>query len=243
VESFREKFKSIRVLLFDDIQFITSKRQTQEYFSHVFDDLYHDRSQIVITANCSPEAMTSLSNKLRSRLQWGLITPIEPPDFETCLAILHAKTKQMITPIPEEVLQTIAHRIQGNIRQIEGALTYLSAMAKLSRATPTPQIVTQLLEHGTDKDKKQIIRVVVEYFDLPPEALASNKRDKRTSLARQIAIYLMRKEGGYSFAEIGNDLGNRDHSTILHAYNKISDEINVNAQVNRQVTEVKDKLH
>lgn len=244
VEDFREKFTKVYMLLFDDIQFITDKRRTQEYFSHIFDELYNNHCHIVITANCSPEAMASISHELRSRLQWGLIIPIQPPDFETCLAILHAKNKQMPTPIPEEALQTLAHRIQGNIRQLEGALTYLAAMTKLSGISATPEAVTQFLEHASDKeDKKQIIRAVAGYFEFPPEALASKKRDKRTSLARQIAIYLMRKEGGYSFAEIGKELGNRDHSTILHAYNKISSEINVTPQLSTQVADIKDRLH
>lgn len=244
VDGFREKYTNIHMLLFDDVQFITDKRRTQEYFSHIFDELYHNHCHIVITANCSPEAMPSISDELRSRLQWGLIIPIQPPDFETCLAILHAKNKQMITPIPEEGLHTLAHRIQGNIRQLEGALTGLSAMTRLSGSTPTPETITQFLEHGTDKeDKKHIIRAVAGYFELPPEALASKKRDKRTSFARQIAIYLMRKEGGYSFAEIGKELGNRDHSTILHGYNKITGEMNVSPQLSRQVTDIEGKLH
>ncbi len=244
VEDFREKFTNIQMLLFDDIQFITDKRRTQEYFSHIFDDLYNSRCHIVITANCCPEAMPSISDELRSRLQWGLIIPIQPPDFETCLAILHAKNKQMMTPMSEEALQTLAHRIQGNIRQLEGALTYLSAMARLSGATLSGATVTDLLEGEADKqDKKQIIRAVVGYFRLPPEALAGKKRDKRTSLARQIAIYLMRNEGGYSFAEIGKELGNRDHSPIGHSYNKISTEINISPQLSSQLTDIKNKIH
>jgi len=243
VEDFREKFTKVRMLLFDDIQFITDKRRTQEYFSHIFDELYNSHCQIVITANSTPEAMPSISHELRSRLEWGLIIPIQPPDSETCLAILHAKNKHMVTPIPEEALQTLAQRIQGNIRQLEGNLTCLSAMTRLSGTAPTPQAITQFLEHATDKeDKRQIVRTVAAYFELPPEALTSKKRDKRTSLARQIAIYLMRKEGGYSLAEIGKELGNRNHSTILQAYNKILSEIDVSPQLSGQLADIKDKL-
>jgi chromosomal replication initiator protein len=244
VEDFREKFTKAHMLLFDDIQFISDKRRTQEYFSHVFDELHNNRCGIVITANCSPEAMPSISHELRSRLQWGLIIPIQPPDFETCLAILHTKNKQMIAPLPEEALETIAHRIQGNTRQLEGALTYISAMIKLSGATATAQTVTQFLEHGIAKeDKSRITQTVARYFQLAPEALASKKRDKRTSLARQIAVYLMRKEGSYSFAEIGKELGDRDHSTIVHAYSKITSEMDISPQLRMQVTDIEGNLH
>jgi chromosomal replication initiator protein len=244
VEDFREKFTKVRMLLFDDIQFISDKRRTQEYFSHIFDELHNNRCRIVITANCSPEAMPSISHELRSRLQWGLIIPIQPPDFETCLAILHSKNKHMIAPIPEEALRTVAHRIQGNTRQLEGALTYVSAVTQLSGTTATAQTVTQFLEHGTGKeDKTKITEAVARYFQLAPEALASKKRDKRTSLARQIAVYLMRKEGSYSFAEIGKELGNRDHSTVLHAYSKLTSEMNISPQLREQVSDIERNLH
>mgnify|MGYP001125811367 CR=1 FL=1 len=241
IEDFQERFRNIHLLLFDDIQFIANKLQTQECFFQIFSELHNNLRQNVVTANCTPEAMTSLSSKLRSRLEWGLVVPIQPPDFETSLAILQAKAKKLTMPIPEDALQTLAQRVQGNVRQLEGALTYLVAMSKLSGTSPNPQMLTRLLGYSKE-DKNLIVQSVAEYFNLPTEALSGKKRDKRTSLARQIAIYLMREEGGYSFNEIGKELGYRNHSTILHGYNKIANKISLTPHLANQLKEIRDKL-
>ena len=243
VEDFRGKFRNIHLLLFDDMQFIANKKQTQQCFFHTFNELYNNNCQIIITADRSPKDMALLSNKLRSRLEWGLTVPVEPPDFETRLAILRAKAKEMMTPISDEVLQLLAKRVQQNVRQLEGALTYLVAQAKLGETNITPQIVNNLLTRtGRKENKKPIVHIVADYFNLSPEELIGKQRTKKIVLARQVAMYLMRQESNYSFVEIGKELGNRNHATILHGYKKITYEMNINPHLRHQILEIRGKL-
>ena len=243
VEDFRGKFRNIHIFLFDDIQFLANKKQTMQCFFHIFNELYSNNHQIVITSDRSPKDMAMLSNKLRSRLEWGLVASIQPPDFETRLSILRAKAEATLTPRLEEALQIIAEKIYGNVRQIEGALAYLTAQAKLSGAEIRPQVVNKLLTGITNnQDTRVIIQTVADYFDLPVEELTSKKRDRKVALARQIAMYLMREENNYSFTQIGKELGNRNHATVLHGYEKIASEMNINYKLHAQVLEIKEKL-
>jgi chromosomal replication initiator protein len=244
VEDFRSKFRNIHILLFDDIQFLADKKQTQQFFFHIFNELYSNNHQIVIASDRSPKDMAMLSNKLRSRLEWGLVAPIQPPDFEARLSILQAKAEVMLTPPGlEKALQIIAEKIPGNVREVEGALAYLTAQAKLSGGEITPQIVNKLLTGTTNnKDTRLIIQIVADYFGLPVEELTSKKRDRKVALARQIAMYLMREENNYSFAQIGKDLGNRNHATALHSYEKIASEININHKLHDQILEIKETI-
>ena len=244
VEDFRRKFRNIHTLLFDDIQFLADKKQTQQCFFHTFNELYDDNHQIVITSDHHPKDMTMLSSELRSRLEWGLVALIQPPDFEARLSILQAKAEVILTPSGlEKVLQIIAEKTPGNVRQVEGALAYLTAQAKLSGGEITPQIVNKLLTCTTDnKDTKLMIQIVADYFDLPMEELTSKKRDRKVVLARQIAMYLMREENNYSFAQIGKELGNRNHATALYSYEKINSEININHKLHDQISEIKERI-
>ena len=243
VEEFRNQFNSIYILLFDDIQFIANKKQTQQCFFHVFNELYNNNCQIAITSDCAPQDMTLLSNKLKSRLACGLITSIEPPDFDTRLSILRAKAKEMMTSISEEVLQLLTERIEGNVRQLEGALIYLTAQAKLTGEEPTPQRINRLLTSITSKqDRKVILQTVVDYFNLPIEELIGKKRDRKTALARRAVIYLIREERNCSFAEIGKELGNRTHVAIAHSYKKMANEINANQELKARIMEIKRSL-
>lgn len=244
VEDFRSKFRNTHFLLFDDMQFIADKKQTQQCFFHTFNELYNSNRQIIITADRSPKDMGLLSTKLRSRLEWGLIVPIEPPDFETRVAILRAKAKEMMIAVSDEALQLLAKQAHQNVRQLEGALTYLVAQAKLNGACITLQTVNNLLTNMGEKDgTKPIVHAVANYFDLSPEDLIGKQRSKKVVLARQIAMYLMRQQGNCSFAEIGKELGNRNHATILHGYKKITNEINVDPHLHDQVLEIGEKLH
>ncbi len=244
VEDFRGKFRNIHILLFDDIQFLANKKQTLQCFFHTFNELYSNTYQIVITSDQPPKDMTMLSNKLRSRLEWGLVVPVQPPDFETRLSILRAKAEAMLTPELEKVLQIIAEKMHGNVRQMEGALAYLTAQAKLSGVEITPQIVNRLLTGTTgNHDTKLIIHTVANYFDLPTEELPGRKRDRNIVLARQIAMYLMREENNYSFAQIGKELGNRNHATAIHGYEKIASEININHKLHDQIAEIKETIN
>jgi chromosomal replication initiator protein len=243
VEEFRNQFKSIHTLLFDDIQFIANKKQTQQCFFHVFNELYNNDCQIAITSDCAPQDMTLLSNKLKSRLACGLITSIEPPDFDTRLSILRVKAKGLMTSISEEVLQLLTERIEGNVRQLEGALIYLTAQAQMTGEELTPQRINRLLTSITSKqDRKVILQAVADYFNLSTEDLIGKKRDRKTALARRAATYLMREERNCSFAEIGRELGDRTHVAIAHGYKKMANEIDVNKELKARMMQIKRSL-
>jgi chromosomal replication initiator protein len=240
VEEFRNQFNSIQILLFDDIHFIASRKQTQQCFFHIFNELYNSNCQIAVTGDCSPEDMTLLSNKLKSRLECGLITSIEPPEFETRLSILQAKAKETKTSISNEVLQLLTERITGNVRQLEGALIYLTAQAKLTGQELTPQTVDRLLTGITSKQgRKMVIEAVADYFDLSIEELVGRRRDRKTALARRTAIYLMRGERDCSFAAIGKELGNRSHIAIAYAHKKMVNEMEANPKLKEQTMEIR----
>ena len=243
VEDFRDRLRTVHIFLFDDIQFISDKKQTQQCFLQAFNDLYNNNRQIIITADCPPKDMALLSNKLKSRLEWGLVTPIQPPDFESRLSILRAKAKETMIPITDEVLQLLAKQIRENVRQLEGALIYLTARTKLTGMELTLQTVNRLLTSTADKQGREVImQVVADYFNLTVEELTGKRRDRKTALARQIVMYLMREEGNCSFAEIGKGLGNRNHATIVHGYEKIAAEMSVNSKLYHQILGIKGKI-
>ena len=243
IEAFRTKFRNIHILLFDDIQFIIGKKQTLQCFFHIFNELYNNNLQIIITADTPPQDM-ALSSKLRSRLEWGLVVPIQSPDLKTRLSILRAKSESMMMPMSEDALHNIASKLQENARQLEGALTYLNAQAKLSGIDVSSQIIDDLLTSTPNKnDPRLIIQIVAEYFSLLPEDLIEKRRDRKVTAARQIAMYLIREENNCSFAEIGKALGHRNHATILHGYEKIASEMNVNHTLYSQILEIKEEIN
>lgn len=243
LEQLRGKLAPINVFLFDDFQLLDHKKQTQQFFFHTFNELYNNNCQVVVAADRLPEEMHLISNRLKTHLEWGLIAQIQPPDFETRLAILRAKSKEKVLPIAEEILRVIAQKVQDNVCHLEGALTYLDARAKLTGLNLTPQIVNKLLtNHKSIDDRKVILRTVASYFACSIEQLTGKKRDKETTLARHIAMYLMREEGNYSFAEISKALGNRNHATVLHGYKKISAELGNNSKLRKQINEIKQKI-
>jgi len=244
VDKFRSKFKNIHIFLFDDVHFLIDKKQTLQCFFHTFNELYSNNRQIVITADCAPQDMHPFSNKLKSRLEGGLVADLQPPDFETRLNILRVKAATMMTSELEGVLHIIAEKVCENVRQLEGALVYLTAQAKLSGTKITPETINKLLTNTTRKqDIKLLIRTVADYFNLAAEELINKKRDRKTTLARHVAIYLMRKGYNCSLAEIGKELGGRNHATILHGYEKIATELSINPTLSNQIEEIKEKLN
>jgi chromosomal replication initiator protein len=243
VDKFRSKFRNIHVFLFDDVHFLLDKKQTLQCFFHTFNELYSNNRQIVITADCAPQNMHPLSNKLKSRLEGGLVVDLRPPDFETRLNILRAKAEKLMTSELEGVLSIVAEKVCENVRQLEGALVYLTAQARLSGAEITPQTVDKLLTTMTSKqDIKQLLGTVANYFDIPPEELTNKKRDKKTALARHVAIYLLRQGYNCSLAEIGKELGGRNHATILHGYERVSGALSTNPHLSDQIAEIREKL-
>jgi chromosomal replication initiator protein len=243
VDKFRGKFRNINVLLFDDVHFLLDKKQTLQCFFHTFNELYSNNRQIVITCDCAPQNMQPLSNKLKSRLEGGLVVDLQPPDLETRLSILRAKAEQTMTPELDGVLHIVAEKVCENVRQLEGALVYLTAQARLSGASITPETVNKLLTNMTCKqDIKQLLRTVAGYFSIPVEELTNKKRDKKTALARHVAIYLLREGYNCSLSQIGKELGGRNHATILHGYEKIANELSVNPHLSDQIVEIKERV-
>lgn len=243
VDKFRSKFGNIHVLLFDDVHFLVDKKQTLQCFFQTFKELYGNNHQLVITADSAPEDLNLIGNKLKSRLEGGLVVDIQPPDFETRLDILRAKAETAMTPELEEVLPIVAEKVRENVRQLEGALVYLTAYAKLSGTNITPQTINKLLTNTNHKqDTSLLLQVVADHFNLSAEELIGKKRDRKTALARHVAIYIMREENNCSLSEIGKNLGGRNHATILHGYEKIASELNIHPNLSNQVLEIKEKI-
>jgi len=248
-EEFRGKYRSVDVLLLDDIQFIAGKEQTQECLFHTFNDLHNANSQIVISCDRPPKSLTLLEDRLRSRFEWGLIVDMQPPDLETRIAILQKKAEDEKPPVPFEVLDQIARRVQKNIRELEGALNRVLAYSRLVKEPPTAEMAAQALtEIGTDAHRRTltpsvVVSAVTTFYNLPAGSLQSEKRDKPLSVARQIAMYLLREELQCSWTQIGRELGGRDHSTILHGYHKMAAEINVDAALLHDVLEIRESLY
>ncbi len=243
VDKFRSKFRSIHILLFDDVHFLIDKKQTLQCFFHTFNELYSNNRQIVITTDRAPKDMHPLSSKLKSRLEGGLVVDIQPPDFETRLNILRAKAETTMTSDLEGVLHIVAEKVCENVRQLEGALVYLTAHAKLSGTKITAETINKLLTSTTRKqDIKLLLQAVADHFSLSVEELINKKRDRKTTLGRHVAIYLMREGYNYSLTEIGKELGGRNHATILHGYEKIASELSINPNLSNQIAEIKEKI-
>jgi len=249
-EEFRNKYRSIGMLLIDDIQFIGGKEQTEESFFHTFNELHNTNRQIVITSDCPPKSMPLLEERLRSRFEWGLIVDIQPPDYETRLAILQSKARQKGVNVPMEVFELIARETQSNIRVLEGSLNRVFAFARLLKATPTLEIASKALEDVASKEfmpdditPTLIIGAVADCFQLSRDALLGRERDKDTSLARRLAMYLIRQETNYSLAQIGQQLGNRDAASVTSACKKIASDINVSPFLKRKLRDIQRNLH
>jgi chromosomal replication initiator protein len=238
-DEFRRKFRNADVFLLDDLHFLGGKAQTQECVFHIFNELYDQNCQIVLSSDRHPRALTSLHKKLRSRLDWGLVIDLSSPDFETRLSMLRAKAKTLKATVPPEVLNLLASTFKQNLRELEGALNRVVAYTKLSGNKLDTQLAMTAVHDLLPSDgqvidgrpDESIIRAVASYFGLTPGALSGKKRDKKTVLARHVAMYLLREHNDYSLTEIGRMLGNRDHSTVLHAYAKISAEINTDSSL------------
>ncbi len=248
-QDFRNKYRSVDMLLVDDVQFFSGKKQTGENFFHTFDELYNANHQIAITSDCPPKSIPLLKEQLRSRFEWGLVTDIQLPDFETRLAILQRKAKQNEVNVSPDVLEFIALQIQQNIRVLEGSLNRAIAYAKLIRAMLTPELAAQALKDIADNEPKTalltpglIIEAVVNSFQLTPSDLKSRKRDKATALSRQVAMYLIRQETDCSLAEVGKELGGRSPATVSHAYQKIASDINNSPSLRRKIFEIQQRI-
>ncbi len=245
-EHFRTKYRNhIDVLLIDDIQFIGGKESTQEEFFHTFNALHEVGKQIVISSDRPPRAMGTLEERLRSRFEWGLIADIQPPDLETRTAILRSKAESQ--SIPPEVIDFIAAKVQSNIRELEGSLNRIVALARLLKVEPTVEVAASALEAiSTSTDSittDQVLQAVSRHYSVDILVLKSRKRSHDVALARQVAMYIMREELHCSLPHIGEILGGRDHTTVLYGCDKISVNIEQDDQLRRDVLAIKEQLY
>ena len=248
-EEFRERYRRIDVLLIDDIQFIAGKEGTQEEFFHTFNAIHEEGKQIVLSCDRPPKAITQLEDRLRSRFEWGLIADISAPDLETRIAILRAKAEVQSIAVPPPVIDFLAQRIVSNIRELEGALTRIVAYAALNAVPMTVQLAQDMLQnilynpHRKTLSPERIVEAVARYFGVPLEQLKGKARDKQIVVPRQIAMYLMREETEAPLIRIGEALGGRDHSTVLHGCEKIEREMAENDDFRRDIGALREALY
>jgi len=244
-EEFRSKYRNIDILLIDDIQFIGGKERTQEEFFHTFNSLYEAGKQIIVSSDKPPKEIPTLEERLRSRFEWGLIADIQPPDLETRIAILRKKAQMESLDVPNDVMVFIANKIASNIRELEGALNRVVAYASLTENEINVELATEALKEILSAAKTKVINsstiqeAVARYFDLKPDEFKSKKRNREIAYPRQIAMYLCRELTDLSLPKIGEEFGGRDHTTVIHACDKISKDIESNPETRRAVEELK----
>ncbi|GGJ64738.1 chromosomal replication initiator protein [Anoxybacillus voinovskiensis] len=247
-DDFRNKYRNVDVLLIDDIQFLAGKEQTQEEFFHTFNTLHEESKQIVISSDRPPKEIPTLEDRLRSRFEWGLITDITPPDLETRIAILRKKAKAEGFDIPNEVMLYIANQIDSNIRELEGALIRVVAYSSLINKEINADLAAEALKDIIPSAKPKVItiqdiqRVVGEHFNLKMEDFKAKKRTKSVAFPRQIAMYLSRELTDCSLPKIGEEFGGRDHTTVIHAHEKITKLLQTDSQLQKHIKEIQEKL-
>ncbi len=246
-DDFRAKYRTVDVLLVDDIQFIAGKERTQEEFFHTFNTLHSTGKQIVVTSDRTPKSMVALEERLCSRFEWGLIADIQPPDLETRIAILRSKASTSTAPVPDDIINLIAARIQSNIRELEGALNRVLALSNLTNQPLTPEVaeaaLNSLLPKHSRLTAEQIIEQVARHFGVQVPALRGDSRSRAIARPRQIAMYLIREETGASLPQIGATLGGRDHTTVLYGCERISNLIEEDAGIRSEVIALRQRLY
>ena len=245
----REKYRTVDVLMIDDIQFIIGKESTQEEFFHTFNVLHSAGKQIVLSSDKPPKEMETLEERFRSRFDWGLIADIQPPDYETRMAILRKNAEACNKPVDDEIFKYIATNIKSNIRELEGAFNRIIAKSKIENQSEiTMELAEDALKDIINPDKPKeitpelIIEVVAEHFGVSPEDITSKKRNSEFVQPRQVVMYLCRKLTDTSYVNIGKLLGKKDHTTIIHGVNKIEDELKNNDELASKVETIKKKI-
>lgn len=244
---FREKYRKTDFLLIDDIQFIAGKESTQEEFFHTFNTLHGAGGQIVLSSDRPPKAITTLEDRLRSRFEWGLLADIQPPDLETRIAILRFKADSQGVHLPGDVMEFIARRAQSNIRELEGALNKVIAYAAMTRQPMQLELAEHALQdivsRRSELTLEQIIVVVARFYKLDEDVLTGRSRTKEVAFARQMAMYLAREETDASLPQIGEALGGRDHTTVMHGWEKISSRIEQDDSLRREMLAIREELY
>lgn len=247
-EAFRQRYRSVEVLLLDDVQFMSGKEQTHESFFHTFNDLHNSGHQVVITSDRPPKALALLQDRLRSRFEWGLLADIQPPDLETRMAILVSKAKNLGIRVGESVIELIAKRVHKNVRELEGSLNRMVAQAELMSEPITVQSASRILEELTADterhaiDPECILEAVSNHFRVGTDSLLARGRTQKIAHARQVAMYLLINELEMTPTQVGRLLGGRDHATVIHGAGKINGEINEDTHLRRDVLSIKEAI-
>lgn len=246
-EAFRARYRNVDVLLIDDIQFLAGKESTQEEFFHTFNSLHAANKQIVISSDRPPKAIMLLEDRLRSRFEGGLVCDIAPPDLETRIAILHAKAETQPIPISPAVIELIAHRVQSNIRELEGALIRVVAHAQFGGQPLTLDLAERVLREILDRPEgvelDSVLREVANFYNVGVEDLRGPSRRKAIAYARQVAMYLAREETDASLSQVGEALGGRDHSTVLYGFEKMKESVESEDQLRRELLAIRERLY
>lgn len=246
--AFQARYREVDILLIDDIQFLQGRAETQEAFFHTFNTLHDHNKQVVITSDVAPKHLTGFEDRMRSRFEWGLITDVQAPDLETRIAILRKKAQSEAMHIPDEVLEYIATVVSSNIRELEGALIRVSAFASLNRSALDISLAQTVLRDIVDTAEDNIISptdiitATAQYFKLTVDDLYGSSRSQQIATSRQIAMYLCRERTSLSLPKIGQLFGNRDHTTVMYAYKKISELMKERRSIYNQVTEITTQL-
>lgn len=248
-EEFRNRYRSIDILMIDDIQFIAGKESTQEEFFHTFNELYQSGRQIIVSSDRHPKAIPTLHDRLRSRFEGGLIADVQAPDFEMRTAILNAKAQTLGVHIPADVLEYIARKVQSNIRELEGALNKIIAMAQLFNSPIKMDIAAQALNDADLEQRRsqitseRVIGEVTAHYKVSLTEVRGRGRSKEIVAPRQVAMFLLREETGASLVEIGRLLGDRDHSTVMHGISKIEKGLESDSNLRAKVNLIRERLY
>jgi chromosomal replication initiator protein len=246
IESMKKKYRDVDVLIIDDIQFIGGKEKTEEEFFHTFNALYENNKQIIISSDRPPQAIPILEERLRSRFEGGFVADIAYPEYEMRVAIIHSKLQEARRQLSESVVDLVAKRVKRNIRELEGVLKKLTFYEEQKGVTVTPKIAEGIIEKAVQNLSKHINEVVIlktvaEFYNISLETMTSANRRKEIVEPRQVAMYLLREISDLSYPYIGEKLG-RDHTTAIHAYEKINEEINRNPTLNQKILTIRDMI-
>lgn len=248
-EDFRNRYRTIDVLLVDDIQFIAGKESTQEEFFHTFNTLVMAGKQVVMTSDRHPKALVTLDDRLRSRFEGGLTTDVQPPDLESRMAILRQRGSEAGAHVPTEVVDYVAHKIQSNVRELEGALNKIVMIAQMNGVAVSMDVATQALNDAALTSRRRlitpprIVEVVAKFYNCSEKEMRGRGRAKDIVVPRQVAMYIMRQETDRSLADIGTELGGRDHTTVIHGSEKVERQIETNSQFRQEVLSIREMLY
>lgn len=246
--TFRDKYRSIDILLMDDVQFMAGKERTQEEFFHTFNALYNAQKQIVVTSDCPPREIPTLEERLHSRFEWGLIADLEPPDLETKVAILKRKADLDGIDLSDEIAIYIAGKVKSNVRELEGSLVRLVAIASLRQVPISKAIAQEAMKNFVDGERRagltieRIARAVASHYDMTTDELRSKNNSRAVAVPRQVAMYLCKRLTRHSFPEIGREFGGKHHTTVMHSVDKITRLVAEDRDFHREVQELIDSL-